>query len=252
MNDAGTAHRPPPGHEPDDRIPAYALGALDPDEARSLAAHLDGCPACRAALARHEAVVGAIGASVDPVPPAPGLRATLLAEIHEPAPAAAVTGRQRLITIGLGIAAALALISTVVLAVLLADLQTERDAARYAEREIAEYFADGGTLSALVPAPDAPDDVEPGHGSLAVAPSQNKAMLVIHDLPPSGDGRRYLAWAERDGERTRLGEVTVSDEGVGWLVFWPPEPMSVYETVGITRVSPDAPEGEPFLVAEVR
>jgi hypothetical protein len=30
-----------------------------------------------------------------------------------------------------------------------------------------------------------------------------------------------------------------------------PEPMSTYETVGITRFSDDAPEGEPFLVASV-
>lgn len=249
MNE-GTAQWAPLDHDPDDTMAAYALGVLDSEERRQLGVHLAVCPACRAALARHEEVVGAIGSGVTPVAPRPDLRDALLAEIR--ADAAPAPRRRRVLTIGLGVAAAIALVSIVALSLLLARTMEERDEARYGEREIAEYLREGGTLSALVPAPGAPPDAAPGHGSLAMVPDGSQAMLVVHNLPNSGDGRRYIAWAERDGERVELGELRVNGEGVGWLLLTGPEPMSSYETVGITRYSPDALDGEPFLVAPVR
>lgn len=201
--------------------------------------------------ARHEELVGTIGTSVAPVAPSPELRDALLSEICSLAtpPEAPVPLRRRALTVGLGIAAALALVSIVALSVLLARTMEERDDARHGEQEIAEYLREGGTLTALAPAPGAP---APGHGSLAVVPDGSQAMLVTHGLTSSGNGRRYVAWAERDSERVQLGELPVNDEGVGWFLLTGPEPMSTYETVGITRYSPDAPDGEPFLVAPVR
>ncbi|HEV2129015.1 MAG TPA: anti-sigma factor [Thermomicrobiales bacterium] len=249
----GTAHRPSSRPDPDDAVAAYALGVLDPEERQEFEAHLAGCPTCRAALSRHEEVVGAVGSSVTPVAPRPGLRDALLAEIRAPAPPAALPAprRLRVLAIGSGIAASIALVSVAVLSLLLARALDERDEARHSAQEIAEYISDGGTLSALLPAAEAPPVAAPGHGSLVVAPDQSQAMLVVHDLTPSGDDRRYIAWAERDGERVELGVLPVNDEGVGWLLLSGREPMSAYETVGITRYSEQAPEGEPFLVAPI-
>ena len=240
-------------HDPDELVTAYALGVLDPEEARELEAHLGGCAACRAALARYEQVVGEIGAAVEPVSPRPELRETLLAELDhgEEPPVAPVPLHRRGWVIALGIAAAVALVVIATLGVLLARTMDERDAARYAEQRIVEYLREGGTLSALVPAGDAPADVAAGHGALAIVPDGSQAMLVVYDLPASGEDRQYMAWAERDGERERLGELPVDDDGVGWLRFYPDEPMSSYERVGITRFTPDAPNGESFLVAPV-
>lgn len=241
-----------PDH-PEDAIAAYALGVLDADERAGLEAHLAGCAACRAELERHEAVVGALGFTAAPVAPGTGLRASLLAEIRQADSAAAPAPRRfGLPTIALAAAAIVAIVSIAVLAILLARTMDERNDARVAEQEIAEYLASGGTLSPLVPAADAAADVQPGHGSLAVGPSQDQAMLVVHGLAPSGGGRRYMAWAERNGDRVRLGEVRVNDQGVGWLVLTAPEPMSAYDIVGINRFLPDAPEGEPFLVATIQ
>ncbi len=250
MTDAGTTYR----LHPDDALAAYALGVLEPGEARAIEDHLAACPACRAALARNEDVVGALGTFAEPVPPDPALRAALLDGIRtaEPRQAAATPRRPRMLALGLGIAATAALVTIAVLAVLLANTMGERDDARRAEQAMSRYLAEGGTLSALVPAPDAAADVATGHGSLAIAPDQDKAMIVTYDIPPSGDEVQYLAWAEGGGERIALGEMPVNDAGVGWLVFYPPEPMTAYDTVGITRVSPDAPDGESFLVAPVR
>lgn len=253
MNHKATSGHAPLNHDRADAIAAYALGVLDRDERQELDAHLAGCPACRAALVEHEEVVGTLGTIVPPVAPSPELRGRLLAEVRAPAPppAGLVAERHRARTVGLGMVATVALVAIVVLGLLLARTVEQRDDARYAEQEIAEYLRDGGTLSPLLPAPNAPPDAAPGHGSLAVVPDGSQAMLVLYDVQRSGDGRRYLAWMEGDGERIELGELRVNDDGIGWLVFSSPEPMPTYERVGITRVSADAPEGEPFLVAPV-
>jgi anti-sigma factor RsiW len=242
------AHQP---DHPTDALSALALGLLELDERAELETHLAGCAACREELARQEAVAGELGFAAMPVPPRPELRAALLSEIRQLDVNPASPRRFAPLTLALAAAAILAIASIVVLAALLARAIDERDDARYGEQRMAAYLADGGTLSPLLPAPDAAADVQAGNGSLAIAPSDDKAMVVVYDLPPTSDGWRYMAWAEHDGDRIRLGEIQVDDEGVGWLVFYPPEPMSTYETVGINRYPPDADDSEPFLIATV-
>jgi hypothetical protein len=237
-------------HEPHPNLAAYALGLLEDAERRDVETHLAACPACRAELGSFDDVVGDLGAMATPVPPHPALRDRLLADIRA---SSAVPPRRRQIPIAwLAVAASIAVISLVALGFLLAVTIEERDDARHSEREIAEYLRDGGTLSALVPAPGAPDDIGPGHGALAIVPDGSRAMLIVYDLPPSGGAHRYLAWAERDSERVELGDLVVNDQGVGWLLLYGPDPMSSYDTVGITRYAPTAPDGEPFLIAPVR
>jgi hypothetical protein len=253
MSDTGTMQNETTHHEPNPSIAAYALGILDTEERAELEAHLVGCAVCQAELIRLETVVGDLGNVVAPVPPRPALRENLLAEISadRAAPAALPLWRRQIPAIWLGIAASIAILSLVVLGAMLLRVQDERDEAMYAQQAVADYLKEGGTLSQLVPPPDAPEGAAPGHGSLIVAPDQSGAMLVVYDLPPTTKDRTYMAWAERDGERTRLGELHVNDEGVGWLYLYGPEPMSTYETIGMTLFSPAAPEGETFLVATV-
>ncbi len=241
-------------HQSHEAVAAYALGVLDDDERREIEAHLASCPACRAELSRYEDVVGDLGAMAEPVAPSSGLRDRLLADARASrgGSSAPRTFRRQVPLAWLAIAASIAVISIVALGFLLVVTLDERDDARLSEQEMAEYLKDGGTLSALVPAPGAPEDVVPGHGSLAVAPDQDRAMLVVYDLPASGGEYRYTAFAERDGERVELGDLRVNEQGVGWLLLSGPEPMSTYDTVGITRYAPGAPDGEPFLVAPMR
>jgi hypothetical protein len=256
MSDKGTMQNQTSPHEPDPGIAAYALGVLDPVERDELEAHLAICPVCRAELDRYETVVGGLGMLTRPVPPRSELRRELFDEIRAQAsPAASPSFLQRQVPgIWLGLAASIAVLSLVVLGVLffqLRETQDERDSARYVEHAIADYLKDGGTLSALQPPPGAPEAAAPRHGSLIVAPDQPGAMLVVYDLPPTNDDRTYRAWAERDGERVDLGELRVNDEGVGWLYLSGPEPMSSYETIGMSLISAENPDGETFLVATV-
>lgn len=69
-----------------DDLAAMALGGLDPADAVAVQAHVDGCPACAAALARFRAVVSALdradpGRLVAAEPPPAGLDARVLAAL---------------------------------------------------------------------------------------------------------------------------------------------------------------------------
>jgi anti-sigma-K factor RskA len=56
-------------HDPvESLLGAYALDAVDADEAAAIERHLDGCPRCRAELDTHREIAAAIGNSVEPLP----------------------------------------------------------------------------------------------------------------------------------------------------------------------------------------
>lgn len=248
MSERGTTRRRAGRHDPHPDIAAYALGVLDPEERDALEAHLPTCAMCRAELDRYEGVVGDLGWAVPPVAPEPALRDTLVSGTGGGVSAPRLVLLQRPM-IWFGIAAAIAVIALGVLGTMYLQMRDDLREAQYAERAIADYLKDGGTLSALMPAPDAPEAAAPGHGTLMVAPDQNGAMLVVYDLPPTTDDRTYRAWAEHGGERVDLGELEVNDQGTGWLYLYGPEPMYTYETVGLSLVTPESPDGETFLLA---
>src|SRR5262245_46966889 len=62
-----------------DEIPAYALDALDADDARRVTEHLATCAECRSELARYRQVAMTLALAVDPEVPPPSLRARTLA-----------------------------------------------------------------------------------------------------------------------------------------------------------------------------
>lgn len=65
-----------------DDLAAFALGALEPGEARELSSHLATCAECRAYLAEIRPGVDLLAASAPQLPPPPGLRERLLATVN--------------------------------------------------------------------------------------------------------------------------------------------------------------------------
>lgn len=89
-----------------DLVPAYAVDALEPDEARALEAHLQECEACREELTRLQEVAAELATGVAAVEPPSWLRGQVLSAAR-PRPAAVPP---RLWQLGLAAAAALILV----------------------------------------------------------------------------------------------------------------------------------------------
>jgi Anti-sigma-K factor rskA, C-terminal/Putative zinc-finger len=69
----------------EDDLAAYALGALDPDEARSLEQHLESCPSCVGRLRWLQPAAELVPASVPQLSPPSALRDRLVAIAYEEA-----------------------------------------------------------------------------------------------------------------------------------------------------------------------
>jgi anti-sigma-K factor RskA len=63
-------------------VAPYALGALEPEEARRFERHLDDCELCRADLATLRPVVDTLPATADPVEPPPELRKRIMSVVE--------------------------------------------------------------------------------------------------------------------------------------------------------------------------
>ena len=73
-------------------------------------------------------------------------------------------------------------------------------------------------------------------------------VVVVAGCPESGDKLTYWVWFEQDGERTRAGKLTVGDNGSGWLTLYPEQPLTEFDSIGIT-VQMENDQREDVLVA---
>jgi anti-sigma-K factor RskA len=188
---------------------AYALGALEPDEARELERHLaDSGPhqGCREAVerARATALSLAAGATAPPVRPSPGLWRAIEARTGE----GTEVGARRW---AWGAAAAAA-VAVIVAGSAYVELRRERVAAEAAARERDVARADlaelrgarglEGEALALLDRPGArlvPLEAQPGQAGRAVAildPAGGRAFVVSSSLPPQ-PGKDYQLWVIR-------------------------------------------------------
>ena len=68
-----------------DDVGAYLLGALEPAEQAAFEGHLAGCPECRAEVERLRVAAEALPRSVEPFPPPPSLKRSLMEAVKEDA-----------------------------------------------------------------------------------------------------------------------------------------------------------------------
>ncbi len=197
---------------PRDDLAAFALGALDAEESRTVRVHLDGCEACRAELRAHEETAFAIAAAAERDAPT-----RLRDRIVERARRERVPRRARssswLDFLRRPIPLALPLALAVLLAVSLAAYGVaRRDSDRYAS-------ALAGIAGARVVALAATGEFPGVRGSLVI-PANGAAPYLILDLPAAPSGKTWEAWVLR-GE-TPLAAGITSDRGVTTLVLTAP------------------------------
>ena len=180
---------------------AYALGALEPDEAEEFRAHLSACAACRDDVAAFEGVTrGLPAASVQYAAPK-DLRKRVLKEVRAtPQEGPSRTAKPdrvrrpalipRRAIAGLGAAAA------VVLAVVVGVV----------------IGSSGGAGTRVVEA-----QVVGAAGSAEVRIAGGRADLIVRDLPAPAPGRIYEVWLERGQSRPSPTSTlfSVSSTGAG-------------------------------------
>ena len=271
-----------PDHEAiTELLPGYALGALDEDEARLVARHLDDCPVCRFQLEELRETAGLLAFSAPPAQPSPGVKAALLAHVtagENPARPIATDSAPRAQPHPLGRGASvrtrvrpersqfawprptLAQLAplTLAAAVILSlvgwniSLQRQLDAAMRQEtirssdeREIiAELLNNPAAAHSLRPADE--DDYGGGGrtaGFVYADPAYDMALILTYWMPPLRPDQRYQVWLILpDGSRDSGGLFSVDERGNGQLLIRAPVPFARYQAVGI---SPEPYDGSP-------
>jgi anti-sigma-K factor RskA len=227
-----------------ERIPAYALGALDAEERDEVEQHLAGCRACRAELRAYQRVTDLLSLAAPEAEPDAGLRGELLARVAElraggvgtSAPAPSLLDRLRAsVRVPVWqLAAALILVAALVAGGLSLDLGSQP-----AFYQVA--------LSAPSGSPNA-------DGLLVIADQGEVGTLVVENLPVLDAASQYQFWLiEADGSRISGGLFDVHENGYQSLVVYLPEPFDAYTSFGVT-VEPSGgspgPTSDPVLVSQ--
>ena len=213
-------------------IPAYALQALDVDEAELVASHLAACSHCQKELAAYERVVAAIPAALPVVEPAPALKTQVMQQIQAsqtPAPAAPEPATSRLATIDRALHDFFTgpiwrpLLLGLVLLVLLLNLGIWLQGNRTAESTFTELQ--------MTPTEAAPEAT----GLIVISEDGEYGALIVDKLPQlDKEKEQYQLWLIKDGERTSGGVFSVYDSGYKSISVESPEPLGSYTSFGIT------------------
>jgi len=225
------------GHDHvEDLLGAYALDAVDPDEAAIVEAHLTECPRCRAEVADHRAVAALLTSGTTEAPP-PGLWDRIAADLGDPAdrdeaPSAPVLdlGRARErrrgrvgLLVGGAVAAALLVVAAV--GAVLVDQRRQLDDLR------GQVAAGDGAVAALVADPESEvvDLAGPsGASARAVVGADGDAVLLGAGLPALAEGSTYQLWEVADGgEAVSLGLLGPDPDTTGFRLEGPPGTLAV-------------------------
>ena len=180
-----------------DLLGAYALDAVDPDEATAVEDHLRECPRCRAEVAEHRETAALLAHAGDDAPPAVWDR--IASSLDAPAPVVplalgARSRRPSLATTLVGIAAA------GVIAVL--GLQLRAQDERIDEMEAAMRLPEGETI-----------ELRGDAGAVPVVLQGDRAYLLGTALDELPAGRTYQLWGLAGDELVSVG-VLGRDPGV--------------------------------------
>jgi anti-sigma-K factor RskA len=219
-----------------DLTPAYALDALDPDEARAYEAHLARCERCRNELAGLSEAAGALAYAAEaPVPPVE-LRARILQQATQDRenvvplrkrsvmPLAAVAAVAAAAAIGLGIWAAS-----------LSSKLDRRDAQLDRQQRVAQIISQPGSRK-----------ISFSQGTLVVAPN-GAGAIVLNRLAPAGQDRTYEAWVATSGAPEPAGLF----EGGSGVAVPLEKPVPAGATVMVTREPSGGrttPSSRPFVI----
>jgi anti-sigma-K factor RskA len=185
-----------------ENIPAYALGALDPEETAALEAHLQTCESCQTELANYRTLSDSLLMAAPPRPPSAALRKRLQSRL----PSAQKTTRPRFAwsfgNLALGAALTLLLLMSVFSFTQMRLIQNQQASLQQqlkTNQFALSMLAYPGTRSLPIVAANF-------SGSVLVDTEHNAAAVITWRLPELPSNQTYQIWLiEPDGHRVSAG-----------------------------------------------
>jgi len=219
-----------------DLTSAYALDALDPEDARAYEAHLARCLRCRDELASLTEAASALAYASEAPQPPPELRARILQQARRER-SNVVPLRPRWV-VPVAAAAAVAACAAVALGIWAASLSHKldrRDAALAREERVA----------AILSQPDA-RTIPFARGTLVVG-RNGDAVLIVRSLGRARGGRTYEAWISAGGNHPEPAGLFNGGDVVSVPLEHPVAPGAIVLVTEERAGGVDAPTEKPFL-----
>lgn len=240
-------------------IPAYVLGATDPEETRFVERHLQGCPDALADLRAYSdlqdalllaspyieapaALASALQQRIHdeklhpahPVQPVSVMETRQSANVKRPSPRLRPNSRRTTWLTG-GIAAALTLLFITNFYWMLENNRMTQEASTAqslrSERNVAIAALSAGDTQ-IAPLSDPGD----GHMSGAIVWSSEKqmAMLSVANLPDTTADQEYQLWFMAGDEEVSMGTFRVQPDGMGLMIFELDHAIEQFDAFGVT------------------
>ncbi|HEX2347290.1 MAG TPA: anti-sigma factor [Ktedonobacterales bacterium] len=225
-----------------DLIPAYVLGALEPEEVDMVERHLEGCAACSAELRAQRRIAEELLVAPAQRSAPPQVRERLLEQIRALGAAPSAQG---------ALPAAAAAEQTPQATPQPAPRSSNRIARAWqaafgragastdddeADQELRDLMLDPESIVIAVSGtPDAPA----ASARLIASPQRGKAVLLASGLKAPGAGRAYQIWFLRNGQPVPNALFAVDRRGRGLSLATLGAPLGSFDTVAVTQ----EPEG---------
>lgn len=250
-------------------LPAYSVGATDPEETALVERLLPLCPEVAAELDDYAALVRAMHYTAPTAQPSAALHDKLMAAVRAEPPAAPVPrplskvaprpqiyGVNRALVGLVGIAAALLVVSNIYWSnqINLLRRQQADTLALLARQQ--DALASLGTQQAhrvelVSTAGDNPNAVL---ATVLWSEQTPTALLLTDQLPELSSDRAYQLWVIQGEQPIGIGVFNVDEQGVGVLVFNSETPMTEFSAVAITEEpagGSDQPTTTPLAAAQI-
>jgi len=233
---------------PIDSIPAFVLGALDPDEALRVGEHIAICPTCGAEADAYRTALDVLPYAVPQLNPPSHVKQQILARIaashfHLQQGAATTARRRSRWLIGLSVGS---LLLTLVFGYMMADARSHLDlmtsqltqsqqtveAVRHQAAEdnrMASFIMASQTVVRQLTSPD-----RRANAMIYMQPGNTQAVLMIHGMPRPAPGRIYQLWLAKSGVQVPATMFDVDEYGAVTLMIQAPAPVDQYDRAMVT------------------
>ena len=220
-----------------DLLPAYAVGALESEEASRVEAHLSSCLICRNERNAFQGAADQLSFAAPDAVPSSDLKDRLMQRVQasRPQPRAPIQAPSRSWLERLLPAWSLA---SFLLVLVLAGSNLFLWQ-RFNHLEVAT--SPGGMRAVPL---IASDPTSSATGYVLISADGDSGALVVDGLPPLGENQQYQLWLIRDGQRTSGAVFSTDERSYGGTRIRAPRSLTDYSSVGIT-IEPTGGSSQP-------